>query len=123
MRPALKAKPCPVARTRVGKSSGRYSGNQPKNITVMPTTRNVGAGNARERRAAESVFDARRQNPPGPDTLKIQFPISPRPKIGFLAVTEINTVRGAGISPQIVHAGERFFPRGKRSIVLTRVFL
>ena len=49
--------------------------------------------------------------------------IRPHPKIGFLAETKSNSVRGAGISPQIVHAGERFFPRGKRSIVLTRVFL
>jgi hypothetical protein len=62
------------------------------------------------------------QNPPGPDTLKIQFPIRPHPKIGFLAETKSNSVREAAISPQIVHAGERFFPRGKRSIVLARVF-
>jgi hypothetical protein len=37
-------------------------------------------------------------------------------------MTKSSTVREAGISPQIVHAGERFFPRGKRSIVLPRVF-
>ena len=36
-------------------------------------------------------------------------------------MTERNSVREAAIYPQIVHAGERFFPRGKRSIVVALV--